>query len=85
MGDFLTRPITEKNPSDGKNEKMKFGACSMPKSDVESPQRAPHHRVIGGEQQLQGSSKVVRRPLRRPGISLGACFDSSWPRTSGRR
>ena len=29
MGDFLTRPITEKNPTDGKNEKMKFGACSM--------------------------------------------------------
>ena len=29
MGDFLTRPITEKNSSDGKNEKMKFGACSM--------------------------------------------------------
>ena len=29
MGDFLTRPITEKNPTDGKNDKMKFGACSM--------------------------------------------------------
>lgn len=29
MGDFLTRPITEKNPTDGKDYRMKFGACSM--------------------------------------------------------
>jgi hypothetical protein len=29
MGDFLTKPITEKNATDGKNAKIKFGACSM--------------------------------------------------------
>ena len=29
MGDFLTKPITEKNATDGKSEKYKFGACSM--------------------------------------------------------
>ena len=29
MGDFLTKPITEKNATDDKNLKMKFGACSM--------------------------------------------------------
>jgi serine/threonine protein phosphatase PrpC len=29
MGDFLTKPITEKNATDGKDEKYKFGACSM--------------------------------------------------------
>ena len=29
MGDFLTRPITDKNPTDGKDDKLKYGACSM--------------------------------------------------------
>jgi serine/threonine protein phosphatase PrpC len=29
MGDFLTKPITEKNAVDGKNDKLMFGACSM--------------------------------------------------------
>jgi protein phosphatase 1G len=29
MGDFLTKPVTEKNPTDGKNDRMLFGACSM--------------------------------------------------------
>ena len=29
MGDFLTKPITEKNATDGKNEKYKYGGCSM--------------------------------------------------------
>ena len=29
MGDFLTKPITEKNPTDGKNDRLMFGACSM--------------------------------------------------------
>jgi hypothetical protein len=29
MGDFLTKPITEKNATDGKNANLKFGACSM--------------------------------------------------------
>lgn len=29
MGDFLSRPITEKNATDGKNDKLKWGACSM--------------------------------------------------------
>ena len=29
MGDFLTKPVTEKNTSDGKNDKFIYGACSM--------------------------------------------------------
>lgn len=29
MGDFLTKPITEKNATDGKNDRLMFGACSM--------------------------------------------------------
>lgn len=29
MGDFLTKPITEKNATDGKNDKFIYGACSM--------------------------------------------------------
>ena len=29
MGDFLTKPITEKNATDGKNALLKYGACSM--------------------------------------------------------
>lgn len=29
MGDFLTKPITEKNATDGKNERFLFGAGSM--------------------------------------------------------
>lgn len=29
MGDFLTKPITEKNATDGKNDKYKYGGCSM--------------------------------------------------------
>jgi hypothetical protein len=29
MGDFLTKPITEKNAIDGKNDLMKYGGCSM--------------------------------------------------------
>jgi hypothetical protein len=29
MGDFLTKPVTEKNASDGKNDKFIYGACSM--------------------------------------------------------
>ena len=29
MGDFLTKPITEKNSIDGKNERFLYGACSM--------------------------------------------------------
>ena len=29
MGDFLTKPITEKNATDGKNSILKYGACSM--------------------------------------------------------
>lgn len=29
MGDFLTKPITEKNATDGKNDKFMYGACSM--------------------------------------------------------
>lgn len=29
MGDFLTKPITEKNATDGKNDRMKYGGCSM--------------------------------------------------------
>ena len=29
MGDFLTKPITEKNPTDGQNDRFKYGACSM--------------------------------------------------------
>ena len=29
MGDFLTKPITEKNATDGKNERFLYGACSM--------------------------------------------------------
>ena len=29
MGDFLTKPVTEKNAQDGKNDKYMFGACSM--------------------------------------------------------
>lgn len=29
MGDFLTKPITEKNATDGKNDRLMYGACSM--------------------------------------------------------
>ena len=29
MGDFLTKPIMEKNAQDGKNDKLMYGACSM--------------------------------------------------------
>jgi protein phosphatase 1G len=29
MGDYLTKPITEKNSQDGNNEKMAYGSCSM--------------------------------------------------------
>ena len=29
MGDFLTKPITEKNATDDKNDKLMYGACSM--------------------------------------------------------
>ena len=29
MGDYLTKPITEKNAQDGANEKMSYGSCSM--------------------------------------------------------
>jgi len=29
MGDFLTKPITEKNATDGKDDRFMFGACSM--------------------------------------------------------
>ena len=29
MGDFLTKPITEKNAQDGKNDRFKYGGCSM--------------------------------------------------------
>ena len=29
MGDFLTKPVTEKNAEDGKNERFLYGACSM--------------------------------------------------------
>ena len=29
MGEFLTKPITEKNATDGKNDRMMYGACSM--------------------------------------------------------
>ena len=29
MGDFLTKPITEKNATDGKSDRFLFGACSM--------------------------------------------------------
>lgn len=29
MGDFLTKPITEKNAQDGKSDRLMFGACSM--------------------------------------------------------
>ena len=29
MGDFLTKPITEKNAQDGKNNRFIYGACSM--------------------------------------------------------
>ena len=29
MGDFLTKPVTEKNATDGKNDRFLYGACSM--------------------------------------------------------
>ena len=29
MGDFLTKPITEKNATDGKDARLMYGACSM--------------------------------------------------------
>ena len=29
MGDFLTKPMTEKNATDGKNDRLMYGACSM--------------------------------------------------------
>ena len=29
MGDFLSKPMTEKNPTDGKNDRFMYGACSM--------------------------------------------------------
>ena len=29
MGDFLTKPITEKNATDGKDDRLMYGACSM--------------------------------------------------------
>ena len=29
MGDFLTKPVTEKNAMDGKNDRLMYGACSM--------------------------------------------------------
>lgn len=29
MGDFLTKPITEKNAKDDKNHRLMYGACSM--------------------------------------------------------
>lgn len=29
MGDFLSKPMTEKNATDGKNDRFKYGACSM--------------------------------------------------------
>ena len=29
MGDFLTKPMTEKNAEDGKNDRLMYGACSM--------------------------------------------------------
>lgn len=29
MGDFMTKPVTEKNATDGNNEKVTYGACSM--------------------------------------------------------
>jgi len=29
MGDFLTKPMTEKNATDGKSDRFMYGACSM--------------------------------------------------------
>ena len=29
MGDFLTKPVTEKNSLDGKNDRLMYGSCSM--------------------------------------------------------
>jgi hypothetical protein len=29
MGDYLTKPVTEKNATDGKNDVYAYGACSM--------------------------------------------------------
>ena len=29
MGDYLTKPITEKNSTDGFDERIAYGACSM--------------------------------------------------------
>ena len=29
MGDFLSKPMTDKNPTDGYNHRFKYGACSM--------------------------------------------------------
>ena len=29
MGEFLSKPNTEKNATDGKNHEVKWGACSM--------------------------------------------------------
>jgi serine/threonine protein phosphatase PrpC len=29
MGDFLSKPNTEKNATDGKNDRFAYGACSM--------------------------------------------------------
>lgn len=29
MGDFLTKPVTEKNATDGKNDRFMYGGCSM--------------------------------------------------------
>jgi serine/threonine protein phosphatase PrpC len=29
MGDYLAKPITEKNSQDDSNEKLAYGSCSM--------------------------------------------------------
>ena len=52
-----------RSPSDSQDLDQ-LGTGSVPESDVESPKRAPNHPVVGGMEQLQGSSEVVRRPLR---------------------
>jgi len=29
MGDYLAKPVTEKNSKDDSNDKMAYGSCSM--------------------------------------------------------
>jgi protein phosphatase 1G len=54
MGDFLSKPNTEKNATDGKSDKYAYGACSMQGWRKTNEDAHIHHLDLGDGNSLFG-------------------------------